>query len=356
MKFLSSLFFIFQISFCFAQIPSFDREARDKDGIRIVFYNLENLFDTKDDSLKRDDEFTPQGKKYWSWKRYQDKIQKHAKTLTAVGGWEAPALIGVCEVENYFVLEGLTKHTILKRHNYQILHQDSPDNRGIDVALLYREDKFAVLELEFIEIKFPDENPRPTRDILYVKGVVLGKDTLHVFVNHWPSRYGGMLESEPKRKFVASVVRQRVDDIFTKNPKANIVIMGDLNDEPENKSITEVLKVKHEEHDLEDNDLFNLMYEKMGKEGSHKFQGQWGILDHIIVSTSLMKGNEKLSITPNRAKIFKGQWLFRDETRDIGETLFRTYQGYKYLGGYSDHLPVYVDLAVIKDKVSGDEK
>lgn len=328
-------------------LPGFGEEVRADKGIRIAFYNLENLFDIKDDSLTRDEEFTPEGAKRWNWFRYQDKVAKHAKTLTAVGGWEAPALIAVCEIENEYVLKSLTEFSLLKPYRYQIIHQDSPDLRGIDVGLLFRPDKFDVLHFEALPVVFEEADSRPTRDILYVMGSVLGQDSLHVFVNHWPSRYGGMMSSEPKRLQAARVLRQKVEEIFAQNPQANIVITGDFNDEPENKSLSQVLAAKHKEEELQAGELFNLMHEKVGREGSHKFAGEWGILDHFIVSSALMKGSANMQITQDRAQIFRAPWLLKPDTRDMGEHPFRTYQGPKYLGGYSDHLPIYLDLIML---------
>lgn len=350
MRHIYLFFVVISLPLFSQEITGFGYEERGREGIRIVFYNLENLFDTKDDSLKNDDEFTPQGGKYWSWERYQEKIRNHSQTFTAIGGWEAPEIIAVCEIENRYVLESLTEFSILKDWNYQIVHIDSPDKRGVDVGLLYRPDKIEILEYEALTVQFPEQNARPTRDILHVKALVLNTDTLHVFVNHWPSRYGGMMASQPKRLVAAQTVRYKVDEVFDINPDANIVITGDFNDEPENKSITEVLRVHLEEEVLDDSELFNLMYELTGKVGTHKFNGEWGILDQFIVSTSLVKGQGKLKITTNRAQVFQAEWLLIDETRYMGKKPFRTYQGPKFLGGYSDHLPIYLDIGILPSK------
>lgn len=351
------LFFLIISSPLFSQeITGFGNEARGKEGIRMVFYNLENLFDIEDDSLKNDDEFTPQGDKHWTWERYQEKLRNHSQTFTAIGGWEAPEIIAVCEIENEKVLKGLTEHSILKDWNYQIAHIDSPDKRGVDVGLLYRPDKIEVLEYEALTVKFSIENTRPTRDVLHVKALILETDTLHIFINHWPSRYGGMAASQPKRLVAAKVVRKRVDEIFKINPQANIIITGDFNDEPENKSITDVLNAKHEEETLADSELFNLMYEKLGKVGTHKFNGEWGILDQFIVSTALLEGQHKLKITNDRAQVFQAEWLLVDETRYMGKKPFRTYQGPKFLGGYSDHLPIYLDIGILTSNENVSQK
>jgi predicted extracellular nuclease len=336
----------FALSFSEAQnTGSFGDTPRGEKGIRVMCYNVENLFDIWDDTLKNDADFLPNGSNHWTWKRYQDKLRKIAQNIRAVGGWEMPELIGLCEIENLNVLKALVKHPTIQPANYQIVHFESPDERGVDVACLYRPDKIDILGMQPIKVVFPI-GERPTRDILYVKALVLKKDTLHFFVNHWSSRLGGMTASEPKRMIAAQVVRHAVDSIFAQNSLANIVITGDFNDEPENKSLSQTLKAHHKEDDLKDQDLFNLMYEKIWKEGTHKFDGKWGILDQFIVSTSLLKGKSALSITPDRAKVFKKDWLLVRETKEIGDKPFRTYQGPKYLGGYSDHLPIYLDVAV----------
>lgn len=331
-------------------ITNFGDIPREKKGIRIMFYNVENLFDTHNDSLTLDDEFTPIGEKYWSWKKYQDKLQKIGQVINAVGKWEYPALVGLCEIENEGVLKDLVYHPLCKKAKYKILHKDSPDRRGIDVGLLYRPDKFNIYGLEFITVKFPFDTLTTTRDILYAKGVVLEKDTLHVFVNHWSSRRGGMMYSQPKREYQALLLKEKVDSIMRNDKNANIIITGDFNDEPENKSLKDVLQAQDPKDNLKEGCLFNLMYEKIWQEGSHKFDGKWGILDQFIVSEALITGKNSLKTTSKGAQIFKKHWLLQKESRDLGDKPFRTYQGMKYLGGFSDHLPIYLDIVIIKEK------
>ena len=178
---------------------SFDPSPRKNERIRLVFYNVENLFDYFDDPDTRDEEFLPEGKRHWTKRRYEDKLQKIAKTIIATGGWEPPALVGLCEIENRYVLEGLTSFTPLKPIGYEIVHQDSPDKRGIDVALFYRPEKFQLIDYTYHPVNFPFEPESRTRDILHAVGILPGQDTLHLFVNHWPSKYGGALETIPKR-------------------------------------------------------------------------------------------------------------------------------------------------------------
>lgn len=331
-------------------MEDFDDRSRDGRGIRACFYNIENLFDTEDDPKINDDEFLPKGPKGWTPYRYQQKLNNIYKTLSAVGGWGGPPeIVGFCEIENKKVLEDLLRKTPFQKYSYEIVHEDSPDARGIDVGLIYRPSAFKVLGHEAIRVSFPFAPDSKTRDILHVWGVVTGKDTLHVFVNHWPSRRGGQAASEPRRMVAAGLIRAKVDSLYKLNPNANILIMGDLNDHAEDRSLVEGLKAKHHIADIGETDMFNFMYElgKNWKMGSHKYQGHWGTLDHIIVSAPLIKnrGNEKrLHAGEKGGRIFTARFLLEEDRRYMGLQPFRTYGGPKFLGGFSDHLPVYIDL------------
>lgn len=321
---------------------SFNDEIRSNHRFRIAFWNVENLFDLKDDSLTFDEEFTPEGGNHYSFGRYKAKSNGIARTLLALGGWEAPEIIGLCEVESQWVMDGLTKFSPLKNIEYQTIHEDSPDFRGIDIAAMYRPDKFNLIRYEYIRIKFPD-NPRTTRDMLYMTGILPNSDTLHVFINHWPSRYGGQFASAPSREFVAQTLRNRVDSIYDQNKDALIVIMGDLNDEPDDISVKDVLGAKISDEDLDRGDLFNLMAKMKYKFGTHSFAGEWGVLDQIIVSASLLNENNTSNVFNRSAYIFDAPWLLKLNAAGKSVTN-RTYQGPAYQGGYSDHLPIYMDL------------
>ena len=312
---------------------------------RVMFYNCENLFDIYDDSLTNDNEFLPKGEKYWSKNRYYTKLNQISKVITAVGGWKAPEIVGLCEVENKKVLNDLIYNTQLYRSEYKLIHKDSPDNRGIDVALLYQPKAFKPLCTEFIKVNFPEKHFRPTRDILYTKGLTKDRDTIHIFINHWPSRWGGQLETEDKRMFTASVVKRKVDSINSNSLNANIIIIGDLNDFTTNKSLTKVLQANNSLEQISPNKLYNLSHtlEHTLNLGSHKYQGKWGILDQIIVSGSLLQ-NQTLYTSIEKAGIFNASFLIENDESNIGKRPFRTYRGYKYIGGYSDHLPVFFDL------------
>ncbi len=319
--------------------------------MRIMFYNTENLFDTFDDTLKNDESFLPDREHYWTASKYYKKLNNISKVITAVGQWELPEIIGLCEIENRKVLEDLIRKTGLKKFNYRIIHKESPDKRGIDVGMLYRPDKFNPLSYQAVRVTFPFDANKPTRDILYVKGTNIYKDTLHIFINHWPSRWGGQAETDRKRKFAASVLRAKVDSLFKADKNPNIIIMGDLNDYPTNNSVTEVLKAKTYFDDIQKESLYNLAWylqEVKGK-GTHKHSGEWGVLDQIIVSGSLLSSDNKINTTPDNAHIFDASFLLEQDNNYTGQKPFRTYIGFKFHDGYSDHLPVYIDLFEKKD-------
>jgi len=346
MKYLLFTILIFTFSsFTFAQETKTEN-YKSNNYIRLMFYNVENLFDTKNDSIKNDDEFLPTQGKFWTPRKYYTKINQISKVITAVGGWDPPAIVGLCEVECRYALNSLVYYSALKKLNYKIIHKESPDFRGIDVALLYQEKKFNPILYKAIEIKFPFAPEKTTRDILYVKGTTKNKDTLHIFINHWPSRWGGQLKSEIKRTYVASVLKKATDSIFDTNKNAKIVIMGDLNDYPDNKSLTDVLQAKRKFENIKSNQLYNLAayIQKNTKIGTHKHHGVWGVLDQIIISGSLFNKNNKTYTSKEDAHIFNADFLLTDDKSYLGKQPFRTYLGFKYIGGYSDHLPVYIDL------------
>ena len=313
--------------------------------LRIIFYNVENYFDTYNDSIKNDDEFLPDKGKFWTKGRYFNKQKHIAQVIAGIGGWSPPELIGLCEIENHRVLSDLIRYTPLKNLNYKIIHKESPDKRGIDVALLYQKKKFSPISYEAIEIRYPFSNST-TRDILYVKGQTTFKDTLHIFVNHWPSRWGGQLETEQKRMYVASVLKSKTDSILISNSSANIIIMGDLNDYPENKSISKVLQAKYNYDKIQNKNLYNLSayLQNQMHIGSHKHEGKWATLDQFIVSGALLSQTNKIYTSLKDVHIYNAGFLLEADENYSGFTTFRTYIGYKYHGGYSDHLPTFLDL------------
>ncbi|MES2835963.1 MAG: hypothetical protein V4667_00440 [Bacteroidota bacterium] len=339
MKIRLALLFSVCISFAFAQ--------KNPSKIRIAFYNPENIFDTINDTKKNDEEFLPEGKNKWNTNKYEIKLKHTARVVSEINDGKGADIIGFSEIENKSVLVDLTTKTELKKQNYDIVHHDSPDERGIDVGLIYKKDLFSVIESKAYNIRFPFDTTEKTRDILLVKGVVKkNKAKLYILVNHWPSRRGGENESEPKRIFVAERVKQIVDSIAKKENDACFVLMGDLNDTPKNKSILEGLKTVSDSTKTEAGSLFNMMaeLEKKGK-GTHFYKGERSMLDQFIVSTNLF-GGKKLYTYSNSATIFEQDWLMEKHPKTGEIQPFRTFVGNKFIGGYSDHLPVYFDLYV----------
>ena len=341
--------FILMVSGCFRVSPVLlhAQPIDTEPAARLMFYNAENLFDIMDDSLTADEEFLPRGMRYWTYKKLNQKLNHLHKTIVAVGGWQPPAIVGLCEVENRYVLERLVEGTPLQYLHYQIIHFDSPDKRGIDVALLYRPSLFSPISQEAIRVSFPHHPHKATRDVLYAKGILLQTDTVHVFINHWPSRRGGQQASAPDRNYVAGLVRKKTDSLFAVNAKANIIIMGDFNDGPEDESLLLHLGAKRETEQHETSQLYNMMHaETMGHgiAGTHKYQGQWHAFDQIIVSGALLQHKQALQIPAGRAGIFCEDFLLQEDITYLGKKPFRTYTGYHYQGGFSDHLPVFIDL------------
>lgn len=313
---------------------------------RIVFYNVENLFDTLNEPGRNDDFFTPGGERRWDSFRLDKKLNNLHKALAAAGQWVPPSIIGLCEVENRYILEKLIGNTGLSGSGYNIIHSNSPDSRGIDVAVLYKNDEFIVLDTFFKVINFPFDSLATTRDILYIKGIAGGTDTVHFFINHWTSRWGGQAATEPYRKYTASVLRSIVDSVSFVNPGASIVIMGDFNDEPEDISLRECLGAGFDYNNLLPGELYNLSYgEKKQGHGTIKFQGEWFLFDQFIVSGSLLDGEGGLQTCPLSTKILSAEFLLVPDYTWFGYKPFRTYEGFRYTGGFSDHLPVVLDLS-----------
>jgi len=322
---------------CFS---SFSNAINEKGKTAIVvFYNVENLFDTLNDPLTNDDAFTPDGKNGWNTNRYKDKINKISSAIRGIDDLY-PTMIGLCEVENKAVLKDLTSSASLKLGNYEIIHFDGPDKRGIDVALLYAKKKFKPSYREAIRINLPD-SARSTRDILYVKGRLRNGPELHIFVNHWPSRHGGVKSSEHKRIAAANSLRKQIDSLQTVDPGVHIICMGDFNDYPENNSIAETLGKGKEQTSLP---LCNLMkYPSKALRGSYNYRGQWGFLDQIIVSCSLQNSELPNVLDRATAAHYTPEMIYTNKNGEDYPN--RTYGGSNYYGGFSDHLPVYTVLA-----------
>src|SRR6056297_2430791 len=340
-KTLLSLYILF-----FVFVGKSTHAQYDDDAYKIMFYNVENLFDTENDSLKNDEEFLPDGDSYWTKSKYFNKLNNIYKVIIAVGEWNPPAIVGICEIENRNVLSDLVTKTPLVKFEYQIVHHESPDRRGIDVGLLYRDELFKPLYDKAIAVNFPDNPDYKTRDILYVKGIANNTDTLHIFVNHWPSRWGGQLESEGNRVTAAQTLKNTVDSIFNRNPYSNIIITGDFNDKPVNKSLKEVLQAELNFESIKHNRLYNASYylQQTQNIGSHKYQGEWAMLDQFIISGFLLNKKNDLYTTLDDIHVFNKDFLLGPDESFYGYKPNRTFIGYKYNGGYSDHLPIYLIL------------
>ena len=306
-----------------------------------MFYNVENYFDTKDDPYKNDNDFLPEGKKHWTYSKMEEKRNSIAKVITAVGEGAPVAIVGMCEVENDYVLTSLVKYSPLKNCGYKFIHYDSADKRGIDTALLYDPNQFSPISSRPLRKDLNDG--KLTRDVLYVSGKTSFGDTLHVFVCHAPSRIGGKNKSEHYRMAVMSMVRQHTDSIMSINPNANIIIIGDFNDSPIDKSICVALGAQQLETPYRNENLYNMFYQFMKNPffGTHKYQSQWSILDQIIVSGNLLNSGR---LKPESAYIFRAEFLLEVDKKNMNLKPKRTYSGLKYNAGYSDHLPVVVEL------------
>ncbi|BDD06465.1 endonuclease/exonuclease/phosphatase family protein [Aureibacter tunicatorum] len=316
-----------------------------EDSYRIMFYNVENMFDTL--SIHSGDKtFSPDGIRKWNSYKYVTKRGNIYKVIAnSSQEFSPPDIIGLAEIENKEVLTDLFCKTPLIKAEYEIIHFESKDFRGIDVALVYRKKSFTPLFTWPLRIDF-EEPSKTSRDILYVKGILGRKDTLHLFVNHWPSRYGGEANTVKYRKKAAQRLKKACDSI---GYCQNIIIMGDLNDNPENESIEKTLKASLGFKQPNDSELVNLMavpYKK--EEWTHAGNGDYyfekSILDHFIVNKEMLDSANALQVFKDRAYIIKEPWMLTKDRKRAK----RTFYGFKYEKGYSDHLPIYIDLYIKK--------
>ncbi|WP_417884734.1 endonuclease/exonuclease/phosphatase family protein [Zunongwangia sp.] len=327
----------------------FAQQHHEYQVMTVAFYNVENLFDTEDDPFRFDDDRTPEGKDAWTRIRYQLKLNHISKVIAEIGNSltrNSPEIIGLAEIENRKVLEDLLNTPILNSENYDIIHFDSPDRRGIDVALLYNKNIFIPKHTKAIPVELitPNSNRKYTRDILVCTGTIENENFAFI-VNHWPSRSGGEKASRNYRESTALVNRRICDSIWATNASIKIVNMGDFNDDPKNKSVKKLLKTSENPNQFEFyNPMLNLYKNGMG---SLAYRDHWNLFDQILVSGKLTDKNY-LNFQFYQAGIFSKDYLITKNGKYKGYP-FRTYGYNGYLGGYSDHFPVYLYLVKKKN-------
>ncbi len=319
----------------------------------IGFYNLENFYDTINNPIVDDEEFLPLGVKNYNSSVYWDKIGKLATVISQMGTDVSPdglAILGVSEIENDTVLNDLVNHPLLIKRGYKYVHYDSKDARGVDVGLLYNPKYFKVEASDKLFVQLPGgaKDAYFTRDILWVKGQLDG-ETIHLYVNHWPSRRGGEERSAPAREAAASVAKHHVDSIAKASGYQKVVIMGDLNDDPVSPSVAEVLGAKGKTRDVREGGLFNPWMElyKNGI-GTLAYQDNWNLFDQIIISYPWLK-KEQTGWYFSKQFIFNREFMMENAGRYKGYPM-RTWDGNTYRGGYSDHFPTYLVMYKVVSK------
>lgn len=347
---------IYAVLLSFLFLTGFSQQKQQYKVAIISFYNLENLFDTIDNPRINDEEFLPQGPKNYNSAIYWNKISKLSTVISQIGTDMNPdgaALLGVSEIENDTVLKDLVSHELLKKRNYQIVHYDSRDARGVDVGLLYNPKYFTVEQSDKLFVQLPGGSKDAwfTRDVLWVKGKLDG-ETIHVYVNHWPSRSGGEERSAPAREAAAQVVKNHVDSINKIEPGAKIIIMGDLNDDPVNSSIAGILNAKGKQKDVRKGGLFNPWMEMYRNGvGTLAYQDSWNLFDQIIVSYPWLDKTQT-NFFYYQPRIFNREFMTENVGRYKGYPM-RTWDGNTYRGGYSDHFPTYI---VVLKKVPANQQ
>ena len=306
----------------------------------IGFYNLENFYDTIHQSGVNDYEYTPSGTTKWGTMKYTHKVKNMAYAISQMP--KGLTCLGVSEVENRHVLEDLVKDPSIAEHRYRIVHSDSPDRRGVDVALLYNPSLFQLTGSKTFRLTLPSDTSFRTRDQLLVSGII-DSEEVYILVNHWPSRSGGEEQSRPKRDAAASLARSVCDSLFAINPLTKIIVMGDLNDDPINESLKVYLKAKEKQSQVGAGELYNTMWELYNKGiGSLAYNDQWDLFDQIVISYGFL-GNDYSTLKFRRAIVFNQDFLKQKEGQYKGYPL-RTHAGGVWLDGYSDHFPTMIYL------------
>lgn len=313
----------------------------------VMFYNLENLFDSINNNGKYDFEFSPEGKNRWDGKRYKQKIHNMAYAISRLDSKttpNGPAIIGVSEVENKSVLLDLVADPQIAERNYQVIHHDSPDRRGIDVSLLYNPKMFRPLRVSNHVLKIDSMPWFRTRDQMCVVGLLGGK-RVAVIVNHWPSRRGGTEQSAYLRKAAAELTRQVSDSLLSIDPNIGIIVMGDLNDSPYDKSLVEVLEARKNIDETKPGQFFNPFWKLLDKGiGSYIYRGKWDLFDQIVVNYNLVN-NPECGLKYINARVCNEEFLKQQEGKYKGYP-FRTFSEGAFIGGYSDHFPTEIFLGV----------
>ncbi len=349
---MKKYFFLVLVSFCLTNL--FAQQKAYKISI-IAFYNLENFYDTIDNPIVNDNEFTPKGERNYNGGIYWDKVNNLATVLSKLGSDEkpesqspdGPAIIGVAEIENDTVLNDLVNHPLLKKRGYKIVHFDSKDLRGVDVALLYNPKYFKPEDSKALFVQLPggSKDSYFTRDILWVKGKLDG-ETIHIYVNHWPSRLGGEERSAPARAAAAGVCKKHIDSINLADGEQKSIVMGDLNDDPISPSLTEVLKTRGKIKDVKAGGIFNPWVDMYKKGyGTLAYQDAWGLFDQIVISYPWLNKEQK-GFFFYKQVIFNREFMTENKGRYKGYPM-RTWDGNTYRSGYSDHFPTY--LVMLKE-------
>ncbi len=347
---------LFTINLLLAFFFSASAQKKEYTPVIIGFYNLENLYDTVNNTLTNDEEFLPDGPRNYNSKIYFDKLNKLATVISQIGtdvNPDGPAILGVAEVENDTVLNNLVRNKLIEKRNYKIVHYDSRDIRGIDVGLLYNPSYFTVEASDKLFVQMPGgaKDAYFTRDILWVKGKLDG-ETIHIYVNHWPSRSGGEKRSAPARIAAAQVCKNHFDSIQKAEPNAKVVIMGDLNDDPINESVAVVLNARGKQNEVRKGGLFNPWMEMYKKGiGTLAYQDAWGLFDQIIISHAWLD-KEQNGLFFYQPYIFNKEYLLENRGRYKGYPM-RTWDGNSYRGGYSDHFPTYIVFLKQKQSKKG---
>jgi hypothetical protein len=320
-------------------LAGYNQQKNAGNEYSFMFYNTENFFDSANDSLSNDEEFTSGADRRWNESRMYAKAERIGKVILAAGKWNPPVFVGLCEIENLNVLELLTNLAPLNNYRCKIIHKDSPDERGIDVAFIYRPELFHPIHYQAIPVVDPSDRKFRTRDILMVTGVLNQCDTLHVFINHWPSRYGGIMETQKYRVLAAEILKDNIRKLKDASKNPEIICVGDFNDSPRDESLEKKLGAIESNNPDVSGELINLSFSWLSKSvKTIKSQYTWEVFDQWIVSDYFLEKSTCYKFSA--AEIFDADFLLMPDPKFGGVKPRRTYSGFKYEGGFSDHLPI----------------